>query len=149
MNTLERNKAVVERFLTEFYQAGNLDVFDDLLASDAYVAGVGGEVRGDIATLKEIAAKTHAMIHTAVPDLRFTIEELVAEGDSVAAHVTESGTMTGPYVAGSVRVEPTGKPVRVTAMELFHLEDGKIRARWATRDRLGFLQQVGANVRIE
>ncbi|MDZ7727172.1 MAG: ester cyclase [Dehalococcoidia bacterium] len=56
--------------------------------------------------------------------------------------------MTGPYVAGPFRVEPTGKQAQVTAMEWFHIEDGKIVRRWATRDRLGFLQQVGAPIKI-
>lgn len=143
-----QNKEIVRRFVEGLYAHGNVEVFEELIADDAYVAGVGGEVHGDTDKLKEMASRLHSMLHEAAPDIRFQIDELIAEGDSVAARFTERGTLTGPYVAGPNRIEPTGRSFEVTAMEFFHLEDGKIKERWATRDRLGFLQQVGAQIQI-
>lgn len=146
--TEESNKEIVERFIHELYANGNVAVFDELLAPDAFISGVGGEVRGDVSKLKEMATNLHSMLQQAAPGIEFEIDELIAEGNRVAARFTESGTLTGPYVAGPNRIEPTGESFEVTAMEFFHLEDGKIKERWATRDRLGFLQQVGAPLQI-
>ena len=148
MEPTDENKAVVRRFLEEFYRKGNLDIFDELLSPDFFFMGVGGEVQGDIQRLKEIAATTHELIQTAVPDFTFEIDELSAERNSVSGRFNERGTMNGPYVIGPTRIEPTGKSFSLTTIEVFHLQDGLIEERWATRDRLGFLQQVGAPVSI-
>lgn len=143
----EDDKALVREFLEVYYVSGDTDAFNEYLAPDVMFAGVGGQVEG-IETVKEEAARVHSMLHTAVPDIEMKVEEVVAEDGSVAVHLTEEGTFTGPYQAGPVSVEPTGETLRVTALELFHLEDGKITARWAARDRLGLLQQMGVSVQI-
>lgn len=143
----EDDKALVREFLDAYYGAGDTDAFDRFLAPDVVFGGVGGRVEG-LEQVEEAAARVHSMLRTAAPDLQMEVEEMVAEDGSVAVHLSEEGTFTGPYQAGSIRVEPTGERFRVTALELFHVADGKITARWAARDRLGFLQQIGVPIQI-
>lgn len=149
MSEGHQNKAVVQRFIDEYYRKGNMEIFDELLAPGFFFSGVGAAITDDLEHLKEVASKTHAMQRTAAPDLEFSIDEIIAEGSSVVVRLTERGTLTGPYIAGQTRIEPTGKGFEVTAVEVFHLEGGKITERWGVRDRLGFLQQIGASIQIE
>jgi steroid delta-isomerase-like uncharacterized protein len=66
-------------------------------------------------------------MHTAHPDLRFAIDDLIAEGDRVTIRWTLFGTNTGP-LAGR---PPTGQPVEVSAIAIFRIADGLLRERWA------------------
>jgi predicted ester cyclase len=61
------------------------------------------------------------MLRTAFPDLRFTIEEVVAEGDTVAARVTLSGTHLGPFLS----MAPTGRSDRQVSMHFVSFRDDK------------------------
>jgi predicted ester cyclase len=60
--------------------------------------------------------------HGAFPDLRYTIDDLVVEGDHAAVCWTAQGTQTGEYGAAAA----TGKPVTWTGMSFLELKDGKI-----------------------
>lgn len=143
----EDDKALVKEFLEVYYGSGDIDAFDEYLARDVVFAGVGGQVEG-LDRVKAAADRVHSLLHTTAPDIEMNVEDMVAEDGSVAVHLTQEGTFSGLYQVGPVSVEPTGERFRVTALELFHLHDGKITARWAARDRLGFLQQMGIPVQI-
>ena len=60
------------------------------------------------------------MLRTAFPDLRFTIEELVTEGDTVAGRLTTRGTYQGPLMG----IPPTGRSVRQDHMHFMRFRDG-------------------------
>ena len=77
------------------------------------------------------------MLRTAFPDLHFTIEELVAEGDIVAGRLTMSGTREGPLMGMS----PTGRALRQDHMHFARFRDGKAVEHWGVRDDLGMMQQ--------
>ena len=79
------------------------------------------------------------MLRTAFPDLRFTIEELVAEGDIVAGRLTMSGTHEGPLMG----MQPTGRWVRQDHMRFVRFRDGKAVEHWGVRDDVGTIQQMG------
>ncbi len=81
------------------------------------------------------------MLRTAFPDLRFTMEELVAEGDIVAGRLTMSGTHEGPLTG---MPPPTGRAVRQDHMHFVRYRDGKAVEHWEVRDDLGLMQQIGA-----
>lgn len=66
-------------------------------------------------------------MHTAHPDLRFTIDDLVAEADRVVIRWTLHGTNTGPMLGQP----PTGQAVELAAIVIFRIADGKIAERWA------------------
>ena len=90
----EENKALFRRAYEELWNRGNLSVADELIAPDFINhAASAGSNRGP-ESMRWLAA----MLRSAFPDLHFTIEELVAEGDIVAGRLTMSGTNEGPLV---------------------------------------------------
>ena len=90
----EENKAQYRRTLEEVFNQGDLTIVDELVAPDFLNHDVppGMNHRGPDST-RQIAR----MLRTAFPDLHFTIEELVAEADTVAGRVTMRGTHLGPF----------------------------------------------------
>jgi steroid delta-isomerase-like uncharacterized protein len=76
----------------------------------------------------------------AYPDSRFPIDDVIAEGDKVAIHHSLRGT----HQAAFQGIPPTGKPVKVSAIVTFRVENGKVAETWLNADLLGMLQQLGA-----
>jgi predicted ester cyclase len=100
VSTTEENKAQFRRAYEEVLDQGDVLVVDELIAPDFLNhAAPPGRDRGP-ESLRWLAT----MLRTAFPDLRFTIEELVAEGDIVAGRLTMSGTHEGPLTG----IPPTG-----------------------------------------
>lgn len=83
-----------------------------------------------------------AMARAAFPDLRGTVEDLVAERDRVAARMTWRGTHDGEFIG----VGPTGKRVSFSAFHLVRFSGDRAAEWWGTADLLGALQQLGATV---
>jgi predicted ester cyclase len=131
----EENKALFRRTYEELLNQGNLAVADELIASDFINhEAPPGRDRGP-ESMRGLAT----MLRTAFPDLHFTIEELVAEGDVVAGRLTMSGTHEGPLMG----MPPTGRLVRQDHMHFVRLRDGKAIEHWGLRDDLGMMQQMG------
>ena len=80
------------------------------------------------------------MYLAAFPNLHFTFEDLIAEGDKVVVRETMSGTQQGELMG----IPPTGKQFSVTGIEIYRFEGGKIVEHWLESDMLGLLQQLGA-----
>jgi steroid delta-isomerase-like uncharacterized protein len=78
-------------------------------------------------------------LREAIPDIHMEVEDLVAEGDTVAYRATLSGTHRGELLG----IAPTGRSFRVHHMHWLRLRDGKASEHWAVRDDLGMLQQLG------
>lgn len=85
---------------------------------------------------RELATRTRAVF----PDAAFTIEGVVAAPPSVALRWTMCGTHDGPLFG----VDPTGREVKLTAVEINRFQDGLLRETWTRSDQLGLLQQIGA-----
>jgi len=121
--TLDANKALVRRLFEKVFPAGDLSAVRDLVAADiidhdplpGQPAGVEG-IEYVVSTL-----------HTAHPDLRFTVDDLLAEADRVAIRWTLRGTSVGPMFDRP----PSSQPVEQTAIVIFRIADGKIAERWA------------------
>lgn len=84
-------------------------------------------------------AKTVAPIIAAFPDIQWTVEDLVAEGDKVVVRWSWTGTNKGVFRG----VPPTGKTFTNHALILYQLKNGKILHAWMETDRMGFNQQLG------
>lgn len=137
--TGDANKQVVRRFYEELWNRGNLDATDELVASDYVRHDLRpGAAPPGPAGQKAVAEKFRA----AFPDVRLEVEELIAEGDLVAARWTMSGTHTGPWG----EVAPTGRSVRFSGVNFFRIADQKIAEIWNVRDDLGLREQLGAAV---
>jgi steroid delta-isomerase-like uncharacterized protein len=129
----EENKAVIRRVVEEGWNKGNVDIFDELAATD--VVHHDYKTRGLEAFKQAIAADM-----TAFPDLKVTIEDMIAEGDKVVVRYTFRGTQKGETQG----ILPTGKHVTVTGIFICRCAGGKIVEEWENWDDLGLFQQLGA-----
>lgn len=131
----EANKALIRRFFEEVWSTG------DLSRRDAFLdAGYRGHMAGAAEPIdREGWTAWFQGFRAAFPDARFTVEDMVAEGDRVAARLTMRGTHLGPLNG----VPPTGRAVVVSGMSLERVADGRIVEGWNENDALGLLQQLG------
>ncbi len=130
---LEENKALLRRVIDEVFNQHNLDAADQYYPGD-YLQH-NSHVPPGLAGFKQF----FTMHFAAFPDLHATIEDLIAEGDKVAARLTWRGTHKGEFEG----VAPTGKQITFTTMEFFRVGDGKLAEHWDEVDLLGMLQQIG------
>jgi steroid delta-isomerase-like uncharacterized protein len=134
----EQTKAVARRFFEEAFTGGDLDVLDELIAADAVEHDPQDpfpEHRGP-----EGARRSIAFYREAFPDLRFEIEEQVAEGDLVVSRFTATGTQDGDLPD----LPATHRQGKVTGISILRVEDGRIAESWTNWDTLGLFQQLGA-----
>jgi steroid delta-isomerase-like uncharacterized protein len=133
--SLEENKEIIRRW-AEVWNQGNLDAVDEFV-SDTYVRHDPNtpKVRGP-----EEEKQLMAMYLSAFPDLHFTIEDMIAEGDKVVGRLTARGTHKGELLG----IPPTDKQITLTMTETFRLGEGKIAEQWVNMDALGMMQQLGA-----
>src|SRR5205823_14624824 len=81
-----------------------------------------------------------AMYLTAFPDVHFTVEDIIAEGDKVVTRLTVRGTQQGAFMG----IPATGKQTTSTGIDINRIVDGKSVEHWLEMDTLGLLQQLGA-----
>ena len=81
-----------------------------------------------------------AMFSTAFPDLKHTVDEMISEGNSVAARWTVRGTHRGAFQG----IVPAGRQIVLSGTTVHHMSDGRIVETWLTMDNLDLLQQLGA-----
>jgi steroid delta-isomerase-like uncharacterized protein len=133
----EQNKAMDRRVYEEVWNGGNLAVIDELVAAN-YVdhdQEPPGALEG-VEGLKQSVT----MYRSAFPDVHFTIEDQIAEGDLLVTRWTARGTHQGPLMG----IPPTGKQVMVTGISITRVASGKVVEGWTNFDALGLLQQLGA-----
>ena len=131
----EENKAVVRRFVEEVFNQGNLAAVDQFLAAEYHDANaLPGQEPG-----REGAKRAFSLYQQVFADLRYTIEEMIAEGDTVVTRVTFRATHRGAFLG----IPPTNRQVSVPAVHITRLVDGKIREHWSLMDDLGLMQQLG------
>jgi predicted ester cyclase len=139
VSAVERNKRNVRRLFEDCFNRGDLAMLDELIAPE--FAGPHGE--GGPAAFRAIVST----LRTAIPDIRYEIEDVVAEGDKVAVRWHWTGTHRGPYrgfAAGDTAVvAATGNAIVDPGIGIFQLRDGKIVGASLQTDRLGFLQGIG------
>ena len=132
---VERNKAVIRRFVEEVQNNKSEDAFDELndpaLVNLSAPPGVPSDRDGSKAYLFGFL--------NAFPDSTWTIDDMIAEGDQVATKKTLRGTHTGPL--GDI--DPTGQPVTLQFVDITRLRDGRIVEHWLSMDQLSFMQQLG------
>ena len=131
--TPEENKALVRRGFEAVNQK-NLAVFDEILSPDVVVHNASLTNQG-IEAYKQFLS----ILLTAFPDLHFTIEDIIAEGDTVVVRYTTRGTHQGTFMG----IPPTGKQVSGTGMFIDRLVNGKAVEQWFNGNDLGLLQQLG------
>ena len=84
------------------------------------------------------------MVHTAFPDFRNVVEEVVVEGDRAFARLAYSGTHRGTVLG----VEPTGRRVQYAGAALFRVRDGRIASLWVLGDMYALARQLRDDARV-
>jgi steroid delta-isomerase-like uncharacterized protein len=133
----ETNKRIVREYLDRS-NARDFDGLAALCAEDLVNHAAIPQAQGR-AGMRSILEK----LWRAFPDQQMTCDDVIAEGDKVVCRVTVTGTHTGPLDFAKMQLPPTGKRFRTTHIHVLRLEGGRIVERWAERDDLGMLQQLG------
>jgi steroid delta-isomerase-like uncharacterized protein len=142
MLTPTSNKAVVQRLYDEVLNQGRLEVVEELATPDYVTHSPSPSAPGPDASLRGPAAleATVVQVRSRFPDVRFAIEDMVAEHDRVAVRWTLRGTNTGDYPGFP---PATGRRVEVGAIVIYRLEGGRLAELWPVIDLLGMVRQLG------
>jgi predicted ester cyclase len=134
-SSVEANKDVYRRMVEEVVNQGNFDVVDELFHPD-YVdhAAPPGSPPG-----LEGVKGVFRMFRGGFPEVKFTIDQMIGEGNYVATLVHGEGTQTGQFI----EFPPSGKHAVWRSVGFFRVEDGLIREHWGIPDLLGLLIQIG------
>jgi steroid delta-isomerase-like uncharacterized protein len=132
--TTTTNKTLVSRYYDEVLTQRNLALLDDLLAPDFASWLPDGTRLGRDQYRDAVLAS-----HQAFPDLVVEVLDQLAEGDKVATRWRATGTHRGPFAG----IPATGRPVRITAIHLHRVVDGKLTEHWEEIDLLRLMRQLG------
>jgi steroid delta-isomerase-like uncharacterized protein len=135
-STPEQNVASMGRYFDELMNQGRLEVIDELMAPDftLRIPTLPEPVRGPEGMKRFVTA-----LRTGFPDIRFTVERHVADGDKVAARWFIEGTHQGPFLG----IPPTNNQVRDQGVDIFVFRDGRLVELWVNENDLGLMHQLG------
>ncbi|HEU4385077.1 MAG TPA: ester cyclase [Anaeromyxobacteraceae bacterium] len=134
----ERTRADARRFyqqLNRALQTGDLALLDEVIAPDAVDHNPVPGMKPGLAGIKAAFAEGRL----AFPDLVFTVEDVIAEGDKAACRLSTRATHRGTFQG----VPATGRQVRETGIDILRFTRGKVVERWGEFDTLGLLAQLG------
>ncbi len=134
----ETNKALVRRAVEECWNQGNVALIDELSAPDF----VNHDPARPNVRTREDYKRWATQVRSAYPDLQYTIEDMIAEGEQVAMRLTFRGTNTGEIVT-PMPIPATGKQVTMTEILIVRFAEGKVVELWSEADYLGGYQQLG------
>jgi steroid delta-isomerase-like uncharacterized protein len=129
------NKDLVRRWFEEVWNKGRVGAIDEMLTEDCVVHGFGDDLRGP-----EGFKPFHEAYRDAFPDVNITVDEVISEGDIVAARWSGRGTHRGHRLGFAA----THKAATLSGMVFVRVRDGRIAEGWNTFDQFGMLQQLGA-----
>jgi predicted ester cyclase len=133
--TADANKALMRRYY-EAVNRGDFDALDEFFAPN-YKRYVSTTVAPLNATQQKLRL---AGLCLPFPDLKITVDNIIAEGDFVAISLTVRATHQGMFQL----IPPTGNPVTVYGFEVVRIENGKMAEHWGGTDTFNILQQIGA-----
>jgi len=135
----EQNKEIVNR-MWEVWGKGDFEAFKELLAPDyAYYLPSGSTKPRSREEVIEIGK----MLHNAFPDITFSIEELIAEGDRVIVRFIVTGTHEGEFQG----IPATGNKYEHSGISISRIENGKVVEQRKEIDELGMMMQLGRELK--
>lgn len=133
--TAQKNKVLIEK-VYRIFSGGNLDELEKYINpnfaefyKDPRIQGSGLEYLKNLMTMNR----------QAFPDLKFTIHEILTEGDKSVVYSTMSGTNTGNFMGKPA----TNKSVNIDGIDICEIVNGKLTQHWGVWDNLKLLQQMG------
>jgi predicted ester cyclase len=128
----EQHMKTFRLIIEEGLNKGHYNVLDGLFAPN-YVEHQFG-LKPSVEGMKE----DFAFLRRAFPDLHLTIEDVIANDDTVWGRMTARGTNLGPFMG-----PPTGKRMEIIVMDVLRFSDDLIIAHWGTPDRFAAMAQLG------
>jgi steroid delta-isomerase-like uncharacterized protein len=129
---------LVNRFTDEAWNGGNLDLIDELFATDY----VGHDApRPDPVRGPEGMKDFLRMYHHAFSDAHITLDDVIVQDDKVVTRWTGRGTHDGDLMG----MPPTGKAVEFVGIRIFRVAEGKIAEGWVVWDTFGLMRQLGGS----
>jgi steroid delta-isomerase-like uncharacterized protein len=135
----EQNTALVKRLIDELNK-GNAEIVKELYAPDYKSYSPSGSTTP---TSQNDAFELTKIYLNAFPDLNHTIEELIASGDKVTVRFIARGTHKEDFQG----IPATGNRIELSAITILHIKDGKVIEERQETDSLGFMQQLGMELK--
>ena len=132
------NKALTERWFEEVWNKGRAEAIRELVTEDLVVHGLSDAKGEAIKSVKEFD-RFHSQFVNAFPNIQVKVEDLIAEGDKVAARCTVSAKHTGDALGFA----PTHADVDFTGIAIVRIKDGKIFEAWNNFDFMKMNRQLG------
>jgi len=137
--TLEQNKALLQRWFDEVWNKGRVDGIAEMFAVDGIAHGLSNDVGTPLAG-PDGFRPFHETFRGAFPNIEVLVEDMIAEGDKVAARCSVRGRHTGDHLG----VAASNAPVEFTGITIVRVKDGKIIEAWNNFDFLKMNKQIGA-----
>jgi len=134
-STLESNKTRMRMFYDDIMNKKKLDVLNDYIDAGF----VEHETAPGFTPDRDGTKKFFTMWFAAFPDLKVTVNQILAEGDLVATAVTFTGTQKGEFMGAPA----SGKVMTITGLDIVRIKDGKATEHWGASDHLTMMQQLG------
>ena len=137
---MQKNRETVVRLIEEVWTKGNLEIADEIIASEYTIRhDPGDQWEGktiDLPTFKERVKMSRHIL----PDQKFYIEDLVCEVEKVAV----SWRFTGTQKADLPELPATNKQVNISGLTIYYFANGKIIGHWQVFDKLSLIKQLGS-----
>jgi predicted ester cyclase len=130
-----KNMVITEKILKAFDE-GNVDALDSFIVANPIDHSMPPDIKtSGIEAVKEMSKAQKA----AFPDIKTTINTMMAEGDMVMVYFTSEGTNSGPFMGKPA----TGKKIKTEGVDIIKFKDGKAVEHWGVYDNLKMMQQLG------
>ena len=130
----DENRAVVRRYYQEVLEGGNIQLLEEMAIPDY---DEHDPIPGQSNGLEGLKQRVEMLRSAFQP--RFTLEDMIAEGDKVVVRWTNRGTHVGEFMG----ISPTGKSFSIAGIDIHRLSGGKMAEHWHVVDLFGQLQQLG------
>ena len=138
---MEPAKHIIKRFVEELWNARRLEVADQIVSENCVTHQLHSGVSTEPAHRGPEEMKKHVSGWLmSFPDLRFNVEQMIAEADRVVSQLVMEGTHHGVWMG----IPPTGKRLQIRMITIHRIADGKIAEDWVLVESLGLFQQLGA-----
>ena len=136
--TLEKNKALLQRWFDEVWNKGRAEAIGEMFADDGVAHGLSEDVNHPL-TGPQGFIPFHQTFRGAFPDIQVIVEDMIAEGDKVVARCTVRGRHTGDNLG----ITASQSAVDFTGIAIVRIRDGKIVEAWNNFDFMRMNKQVG------
>lgn len=138
-----KNSDVIVKWYDEVWNKKNEAAIDELLAKDCVAHGLVDDTGNEIVGPEKFKEFFRKFIGS-FPDIRITVEDMISEGDKIAARATVRLSHTGEnFQVAEKSLAPSGKVIEFSGMTMNVIRNGQIVQAWNNFDFLGLYSQLG------